>query len=413
MISTILRRELGLGVANALKLFPVVVLTGARQTGKSTLVKALQTASTRRYITLDTAVSRGLAAAEPQTLLDDADPRPLTIDEVQRAPDLVPAIKESVDRDRTNGRFLLTGSANLLLMQRVSESLAGRARYLTLWPMTRREQLGAGTGGIWAAFFTEQRNRWNDIVSGQSAPREPWQNLAVRGGYPAAALLPPSDHVDADRQEIFAGYTQTYLERDLRDLAAIGNLYDYQRLMRAACLRIGQVVNQVELGRDTGLPRSTVQRYLNLLEVSYQLVRIEPYSVNRTKRLIKSPKLYWSDTGLALHLAQDRRISGAHLENIICTDLLAWRETDTSRPAILYWRTNAGDEVDFVIERQGKLLAIEIKATSNPGYNDTRGLRSFLQEYPTDALGGLLLHGGENTFWLSEGVLAAPWWKII
>ena len=107
------------------------------------------------------------------------------------------------------------------------------------------------------------------------------------------------------------------------------------------------------------------------------------------------------------------RISGAHLENIVCTDLLAWRETDTSRPAILYWRTNSGEEVDFVIERQGKLLAIEIKATSNPGYNDTRGLRSFLQEYPTDALGGLLLHGGENTFWLSEGVLAAPWWKVI
>jgi predicted AAA+ superfamily ATPase len=413
MINTILPRELSAGVANALKLFPVVVLSGARQTGKSTLVNALETAAARRYITLDTAVSRGLAAAEPQTLLDSADARPLTIDEVQRAPDLVLAIKESVDCNRTNGRFLLTGSANLLLMQRVSESLAGRARYLTLWPMTRREQLRTGTGGIWAAFFNEQRNRWSDIVSVQNAPYEPWQDLAARGGYPAAALLPASDHVDADRQEIFAGYTQTYLERDLRDLAAIDNLYDYQRLMRAVCLRLGQVVNQVELGRDTGIPRSTVQRYLNLLEVSYQLVRIEPYSVNRTKRLIKSPKLYWSDTGLALHLAHDHKVSGAYLENIICTDLLAWRETDTARPAILYWRTNSGDEVDFVIERQGKLLAIEIKSTSNPGYNDTRGLRAFLQEYPGEALGGLLLHGGENTFWLSEGVLTAPWWKII
>jgi predicted AAA+ superfamily ATPase len=413
MTATILPREVSRGVKNALNLFPVVVLTGARQTGKSTLVKTLPTASARRYVTLDTVLSRSLAAAEPHVLLDAADPHPLTIDEVQRAPDLLLAIKESVDRDRTHGRFLLTGSANLLLMQRVSESLAGRARYLTLWPMTRREQLGAGTGGIWSAFFTEQRQRWSDVVSGQSAPHEPWQQLAARGGYPAAALLPPGDRVDADRQEIFAGYTQTYLERDLRDLASIDNLYDFQRLMRAACLRLGQVVNQVELGRDTGLRRSTVQRYLNLLEVSYQLVRLEPYSVNRTKRLIKSPKLYWSDTGLALHLAQDSRISGAHLENIVCTDLLAWRETDTSRPAILYWRTNSGDEVDFVIERQGKLLAIEIKATSNPGYNDTRGLRSFLQEYPTDALGGLLLHGGENTFWLSEGVLAAPWWKVI
>jgi predicted AAA+ superfamily ATPase len=229
MTATILPREVSRGVANALNLFPVVVLTGARQTGKSTLVKTLPTASARRYVTLDTVVSRGLAAAEPHVLLDAADPRPLTIDEIQRAPDLLLAIKESVDRDRTHGRFLLTGSANLLLMQRVSESLAGRARYLTLWPMTRREQLGAGTGGIWSAFFTEQRQRWSDVVSGQSAPHEPWQQLAARGGYPPAALLPPGDRVDADRQEIFAGYTQTYLERDLRDLASIDNLYDFQK----------------------------------------------------------------------------------------------------------------------------------------------------------------------------------------
>ena len=226
-------------------------------------------------------------------------------------------------------------------------------------------------------------------------------------------MLAPSDHAAADAQEIFTGFVQTYLERDLRDLAAIGNLYDFQRLMRATCLRLGQIVNQVEIGRDTGLPRTTVQRYLSLLEVSYQLVRIEPYSVNRTKRLIKSPKIYWSDTGLALHLAQDHRISGAHLENIVCTDLLVWRETDSARPAILYWRTSAGDEVDFVVERHGKLLAIEVKASVNPGYNDAKSLRTFLCDYADDALGGLLLHGGDRTFWISEGVLAAPWWKVI
>ncbi len=220
--------------------------------------------------------------------------------------------------------------------------------------MTRREQLGLGSAGIWAQFFDYERKQWTEVVGGESAPYEEWQSLAKRGGYPAAALLPPSDHVEADRQEIFAGYTQTYLERDLRDLAAIENLYDFQRLMRATCLRLGQVVNQVELARDTGLPRSTVQRHLNLLEVSYQLVRVEPYSVNPTKRLIKSPKIYWNDTGLARHLAQVDGVSGAHLENVVCTDLLTWRETDTARPAILYWRTSNGDEVDFVVERHGK-----------------------------------------------------------
>jgi uncharacterized protein len=183
--------------------------------------------------------------------------------------------------------------------------------------------------------------------------------------------------------------------------------------MRAACLRLGSVINQVELARDTGLPRTTVQRYLNLLEVSYQLIRLEPYSVNRSKRLIKSPKLYWSDTGLAMHLAQLNAPTGAHLENIVCTDLLAWREIDTARPAILYWRTSSGDEVDFLIERKGKLLPIEVKATENPGFNDSKGLRAFKKEYGADVLGGLLLHGGEKTYWVAEAVLAVPWWKVI
>jgi uncharacterized protein len=408
-----LPRLLSPNVVKALSLFPVVAVTGARQTGKSTLVRDTAPLSGRRYITLDTTLNRGLATAEPHTLVGDGDREPVVIDEVQRAPDLLLAIKESVDRQRVKGRFLLTGSANLLLMQRASESLAGRARYLTLWPMTRREQLGQGACGIWEQFFTQKRDRWMDVLSAQTAPRERWQSLAARGGYPAAALLNPDRHPDPDRSELFAGYTQTYLERDLRDLAAIDNLYDFQRLMRAACLRLGTVINQVELARDTGLPRTSVQRYLNLLEVSYQLVRLEPYSVNRTKRLIKSPKLYWSDTGLALHLAQEETVSGAHLENVICVDLMAWRETDAARPAILYWRTSTGEEVDFVIERQRKLLAIEVKATANPGYNDAKGLRTFLQEYGSQALGGLLLYDGEKTFWISERVLAAPWWKVI
>jgi predicted AAA+ superfamily ATPase len=410
---TFLPRALLPNVANALKLFPVVVLTGARQTGKSTLSRDIEPLARRHYLTLDTGLNRMLATAEPRALIASADSEPITNDEVQRAPDLLLTIKESVDRARTNGRFLLTGSANLLLMQRISESLAGRARYLTLWPLTRREQLGLGTTGSWAAFFDEPRHGWIEMVNADATAGESWQSLAARGGYPSAALLHPDRVVDADRNEIFAGYTQTYLERDLRDLAAIDNLYDFQRLMRAACLRIGSVINQVELARDAGIPRSTVQRYLNLLEVSYQLVRLEPYSVNRTKRLIKSPKLYWSDTGLAMHLAQQSAPSGMHLENIVCTDLLAWRETDASRPAILYWRTSTGEEVDFVIERHGKLLPVEVKATPNPGYNDSRGLRAFLQEYGEDVVGGLLLHTGERTFVMSEGVLAVPWWKVL
>ena len=396
-----------------LELFPVAAVTGARQTGKSTLVRQSETLSARRYVTLDTAINRGLAQKEPEALLRVSGGTGLTIDEVQRVPDLMLAIKEAVDSDRANGRFLLTGSADLLLLKRISESLAGRARYLTLWPMTRREQFGLASCGIWSDLLAQPRANWLDLVRSQTVPAERWEALAARGGYPAPALLNPMQPFDAGRAELFAGYTQTYLERDLRDLAAIDNLADFQRLMRALCLRLGSVMNQADLARDTGLARTTLQRYLNLLEVSYQLIRLEPYSVNRTKRLVKSPKLYWSDCGLALHLAEVESVSGGHLENLVCTDLLAWRDLQGVRPSILYWRTSVGEEVDFVIETKGKLLGVEVKSTRNPGLNDTRGLRAFMQEYGSAVLGGLLLYGGDEVRWFGDGILAAPWWKII
>lgn len=166
------------------------------------------------------AFNRNLAVNEPATLINSAGAGPVTIDEVQRVPDLLLTIKEAVDTSPVNGRFLLTGSANLLLMQRVSESLAGRARYLTLWPLTRREQLGLGTCGAWNIFFDEQRDAWLDAVEAQKAPNESWQALAARGGYPPAALLNPDRYPDADRSELFIGYTQTYLERG-RGAAAV------------------------------------------------------------------------------------------------------------------------------------------------------------------------------------------------
>jgi len=162
----------------------------------------------------------------------------------------------------------------------------------------------------------------------------------------------------------------------------------------------------------TSLPQPTVHRYMNLLETSFLLVRVPAYAVNRTKRLIKSPKLYWGDTGLALHLAGLTAPAGAHLENLVLNDLLCWRDARTERAEILYWRTATGEEVDFVIETDGRLLPIEIKAATRPRLADAAGLRTFRAEYGKTARAGLLLHAGSTMEWLLPDVLAAPWWAV-
>ena len=391
-----------------LRTLPVVVVTGARQTGKSTLVRELLAGDDRLYLTLDDYDVLAQARDAPDQLVRRA-PR-LTLDEVQRSPDLLLAIKRAVDEDRVAGRFLLTGSANLLLMRTVSESLAGRAIYLTLWPLTRREQLGLGRAGRWSALLSAAPSDWLHVLADDDAPQEDWRELARRGGYPPPALELSDDPA---RSIWFSGYVRTYLERDLQELSAVQNLVDFRRLMGAACLRIGQVLNQTELGRDVGLPQPTVHRYLNLLETTYQLVRVPAYAVNRTKRLMKSPKLFWADTGLALHLSGESEPRGAHLENLVAHDLVAWRDIHLDPPTILYWRTTTGEEVDFVIEAGAHLLPIEVKATASVRPADARHLHSFRAEYPDRSLPGVLLYTGEETYWLTDEALAVPWWRVV
>ena len=395
------------GLEDRLRVMPAVVVTGARQTGKSTLAQELAPGG-RRFLSLDDLDVVDLARRDPQAITGGA--QPVTIDEVQREPDLLHAVKRDIDRNRQPGKFLLTGSANLLLMRKVSESLAGRASYLTLWPMTRREQRGLGLGGIWEELLDTPDEEWLDLVAAQPSETEDWRSLARRGGFPLPAL-----HLETHRERAvwFDGYVRTYLERDLQGLSSISALPDFRRLMRAACLRTGNLVNQTELGRDVALPQPTVSRYLNLLETSYLLVRLPAYAVNRTKRLIKAPKLYWGDTGVALHLTQEERPRGAHLENLVLQDLLAWRDARLDRAEVLYWRTAIGEEVDFVIETGDRLLPVEVKATARPRLRDAGHLRAFHAEYGDRARAGLLLHTGTAVEWLAPNVLAAPWWRVL
>jgi predicted AAA+ superfamily ATPase len=385
------------------------VLLGARQTGKTTLVRSLSFLADRPYLSLDDFTLRTQAESDPESVVARAPT--LVLDEVQRARDLLIAVKKAVDDDpaRTPGRFVLTGSANLLMLERIGETLAGRAVYVTLWPFTRRERHGLGRTGVWSELLATPFGEWRDLLGAQDDRSEDWRAAARLGGLP----IPATALADEDQRSLwFSGYVQTYLERDLQVLRAVENLADFRRLMRACCLRIGGLLNQAELGRDVGIVQPQVHRFLNLMEASYQAIRLPAFAVNRTRRLIKAPKLYWSDTALALFLSGETEPRGSHLENLVLMDLLAWRDVHAPRPEILYWRTAAGDEVDFVVETPRRVLPIEVKSGARVTPGDAKALEVFLDEYEDLADGALLLHGGAETFPLTRRVLAAPWWRV-
>ncbi len=397
-------------VQTLLAAFPVVIVMGPRQAGKSTLVRTPAIADGRAWFTLDDLVTRERAQREPDSLLEGA--APVTIDEVQREPEMLLAIKRAVDGmgpKRQRGKFLLTGSANLLTMKRVADSLAGRAFYVDLWPLTRQERRGNGTAGSWSELLDAAPKEWESIVKERTAQSAEWQPEVRRGGFPEAA----TEVKDENLPDWFEGYARTYLERDLRDLSAVENLVDFRRLLSVAALRVGQLVNQTDIGRDVKMSQQRVSNYLNLLETSYQIVRLPPFTESRTTRLIKTPKLYWNDSGLALHLSGLDDPTGAHLENMVLCDLLAWRTLQTKRTQIMYWRTVTQLEVDFVIERGERLLPVEVKTSRSLRYGDAKALQAFLAEHPKRAQGGLVLYGGDRTFWLADRVLATPWWSVV
>jgi predicted AAA+ superfamily ATPase len=390
---------------------PVVILHGARQTGKTTLARIPSVGQGRAYRTLDDLDALDLARRDPTALFLGRER--ITLDEVQRQPDLLLAIKADVDRRRTPGRFLLTGSANLLLMEKVAESLTGRAVYLCLPPLTWAEVERRSFGRILDVLLERQsvEEALTGLDEASVNPVRPLPAAILAGGYPVPAL---SDDVSF-RSRWFDGYVQTYLERDLRDLSATDRLIEFRRLMQMCAAHNGGVLNVASVAGDAGLSPATARRYLNLLEVSFQIARLPAYAVNRGKRLIKAPKIYWTDTGLAAHLsgifAEETLVQsrewGTYLENWVGIHLLVYASLKSPRISVSYWRTSNGHEVDFVIEAGKRLMPVEVKATSRPSKEDLRGLNAFLETYP-DAPFGVVACQCERPAALSSRALALP-----
>ncbi len=397
----------------ALREMPVVVVTGLRQSGKSTFLLREKGLAGRRYLTLDDPALLAAARADPQAFVRSDEP--LTIDEAQKCPALLTAIKREVDRARRPGRYLLSGSANFALLQGITESLAGRALYLTLHPFTRREL----TARLSSPPFV--RRAFDAGAPPQrQAPAAVSRQAIVRGGLPPVCLAGPAGGLaglgEAPQPALwFKGYEQTYLERDVRALARIGDLVPFRTLLQLAALRTAQVLSASELGRDAKLNAVTVARYLSLLEASFVIRRVAPFLANRASRLIKSPKLYLADAGLACHLAgvDEARLragdpmSGALLETYAAQNLAAILDAEWPEARLAYWHVQGRHEVDFVIEAGRECLAVEIKAASRWDERDLAGLRAFLAKTPA-CRAALLAYGGAETVKLGERLWAVP-----
>ncbi len=382
--------------------FPAVVLTGPRQSGKTTLLKHLF-GNDYGYLSLELPDIRASAEEDPRSFLARFPP-PVIYDEVQFAPGLLPYVKERIDEERgRSGQFLLSGSQNLLLNERVTESLPGRAAILHLLPMSRREV----SGNIDAALAWEEPSGTGS--GGFGSPRDLWREF-LRGGYPELVANPGRDiHL------WHSSYTQTYLERDVRSLRRVGSLTLFQSFVRALAARSGQLFNASGLSRDLGIAVNTVKAWLSVLEATHQIFIVRPYFANVGKRLVKAPKVYFTDTGTLCHLTGLRDpdhaafgpLAGPLMETAVLGEIVRTLTHRGERPQVYFWRTAAGAEVDFVVEAGGRLIPIEVKTTAMPRPPMTRGIRGFRSDLGDRCGPGFLIHGGAGRLPMGSGITAA------
>lgn len=406
-----LPRHLSSELGEALADTPVVCLLGPRQCGKSTLARHCE--PERPYISLDEQVYLDLALRDPQGFVDEL-PERVAIDEVQRAPELTLAIKRSVDANRKPGRFLLTGSANLLQLPRLADSLAGRMECLYLHPFTVAE------------IRRRPGNFLDDFMAGKlaldvAAIREPKPSelprILLAGGYPESVFRNPER---AERWK--RNYLRSVVERDVRDIAEVKDASDLTRLLAFLPDRTAQLVNQSALSKALGHSRTTVERYLTLLERLFLIRWLPAWHNNRSKRLVKSPKLHFVDSGLAATLGEldagqwnEQRARFGHLlECFVLQQLVAMADCMQRSPRFFHYRDKDRTEVDIVIENRGKVWGVEVKAAASVRDGDTKGLHRLATAAEGAFQGGIVLYDGAATFFLDRkaNIQAVPISKL-
>jgi predicted AAA+ superfamily ATPase len=407
MVHNYIKRSLETVLKKAVSEFPAVVLTGPRQSGKTTLLKVLF-GEKYGYVSLEPPDVRTAAMEDPRSFLEMYTP-PVIFDEVQYAPNLLPYIKERIDahRDRP-GQYLLTGSQNLLLVEKITESLAGRTAMLRLLPLSRREAEGNPLS----------RLPWESGKPHSAGTKASYQDIwkdFLRGNYPELVANP-----GRDINLWHAGYVQTYLERDVRMLRQVGSLSQFQSFIRALAARTAQLLSLTDLAGDLGVAVNTVKAWLSVLEATYQVIVLRPYFANVGKRLVKTPKVYFTDVGTLCYLtglkdpehAASGPMGGPIMETAVLSEIVKTLTHRGQDSQIYFWRTSTGTEVDIVIETGNKLVPVEVKLSATPRPSMAASIKTFRVDFGDKAMPGYVVHPGDVRLPLGSNVTALPFSEL-
>lgn len=387
---------------------PVILLNGARQTGKSTLVRQMVDWHHAQYLTLDDNNILLAAQSDPIAFISSLSGN-IILEEIQRAPGIFLAIKKAVDETRTPGRFILTGSANVLLLPKVADSLAGRMDIYTLWPFSQGEILNQQDNFIENIFKKDFTYHTKSTLN-----KEDYTDLFLRGGYPEIVL---ERKEDARRNRWYDAYLTSIIQRDIRDLMHIEGSTHLPQLLELLATRSGALINFADISREMGYPQTTLKRYFSLLTMTFLVTLLPAWHETFAKRISKSPKLLLGDTGLLCHLLRADKarllnepyLLGRVLENFVILELFkqsGWNETAVK---FYHWRTHSGDEVDLIIENQrAEIVAIEIKSSSTINQNDLKALRLLADNLGDRFCRGIILYTGKDTIAFSDKIVAMP-----
>ncbi|MEA3544651.1 MAG: ATP-binding protein [Thermodesulfobacteriota bacterium] len=384
MIKRLIKQDIKL----YLKHFPSILITGARQVGKSTLAMDL---GVENYVTFDDISTLQSAKTDPKGFIQ-ALGKPVIIDEVQKVPEIFVAIKEHIDNDRTAGTFILTGSSNLQGFKNISDSLAGRIGIIDLYPFSLYELFAVNDNFIDFVFA--------DIDPSIEFKPLPIENYIINGGFPEVQTI----EEEKIKYLWFSSYITTYIERDARDIGDIRNLDGFIKLYKALAYRSGNLVNKSALGNESGLTNKTLENYLAILKNTYQISMLQPYFQNELKRTIKAPKVFMNDTGVLAHLLrvtstealETSEYKGAIYESFIFAEILKSNSYASNKTELSFYRTNDGKEIDFILDNKHELVAVEVKSSKSVKAADFKQIKHFIEQVGTKVSKGIVMYNGNK-----------------